>query len=94
LKPDEYMGGSCTVSNLGMFGLDNFQPIINPPQVAILAVAAIKQQPCVDDEGHLYVGWQMGVTLACDHRVLDGAIGAKFLRDLRQILDHPEGWAR
>lgn len=92
LKPDEYMGGSFTVSNLGMYGLENFQPIINPPQVAILAVAGIKQQPCVDDEGHLYVGWQLGVTLACDHRVLDGAVGAKFLRDLRQILQTPEGW--
>ncbi|OGH56542.1 MAG: hypothetical protein A3G34_08855 [Candidatus Lindowbacteria bacterium RIFCSPLOWO2_12_FULL_62_27] len=94
LKPDEYMGGSFTVSNLGMFGLDNFQPIINPPQVAILAVAAIRQEPCVDDEGHLYVGRRMGVTLACDHRALDGAAGASFLRDLKQILAAPETWAR
>lgn len=93
LKPEEYLGGTFTVSNLGMYGIENFQPIINPPQAAILAVAAIKQEPCVDAEGHLYVGWRMGVTLACDHRVLDGASGAKFLSDLRKIVGVPEGWA-
>ena len=93
LKPDEYMGGSFTVSNLGMYGLDNFLPIINPPQVAILAVGGIKQQPCVDDEGHFYAGRQMGVTIACDHRALDGAVGAKFLGDLKTVLEHPEGWS-
>ncbi len=94
LKPEEYLGGSFTVSNLGMFGLDNFQPIINPPQVAILAVAAIQRQPCVDDEGHLYVGWEMGVTLACDHRAIDGAAGARFLKDLTALMEQPESWVQ
>ncbi|MBI4179416.1 2-oxo acid dehydrogenase subunit E2, partial [bacterium] len=93
LKPDEYMGGTFTVSNLGMYGLDNFSAVINPPQAAILAVAAVAQEPCVDGDGHLYVGWRMGVTLACDHRVLDGAVGAQFLKDLKALLAHPEGWA-
>lgn len=93
LKPDEYLGGTFTISNLGMYGLENFAAVINPPQAAILAVAAVRREACVDDDGHLYVGWQMGVTLACDHRVLDGAGGAQFLRDLKTILDHPESWA-
>ncbi|NOJ80057.1 pyruvate dehydrogenase complex dihydrolipoamide acetyltransferase [Myxococcus xanthus] len=88
LKPEEYTGGSITVSNLGMFGIDQFVAVINPPQASILAVGAVSEKAVVRD-GQLTVRKMMTATLSCDHRVIDGAIGAEFLRELRGLLEHP-----
>ena len=88
LKPEEYSGGSITVSNLGMFGIDYFTAIINPPESTILAVGKSKEVPVVVD-GELTVGWRMKLTLSCDHRIVDGATGARFLSTLREILENP-----
>ncbi|GHG73855.1 pyruvate dehydrogenase complex dihydrolipoamide acetyltransferase [Comamonas sp. JC664] len=88
LKPDEYTGGSITVSNLGMYGIDQFVAVINPPQASILAVGAVAEKAVVRD-GQLAVRKMMTATLSCDHRVIDGAIGAEFLRELRGLLEHP-----
>ena len=88
LSPDEYTGGSFTVSNLGMFGIEEFTAIINPPEAAILAVGGIQQVPVVVD-GQLSTGWRMKVTMTCDHRVIDGAVGAQFLSSLRKYVESP-----
>ncbi len=88
LKPDEYTGGSITVSNLGMYGIDQFVAVINPPQASILAVGAVADKAVVVN-GQLAVRKRMTATLSCDHRVIDGAIGAEFLRELRGLLEHP-----
>jgi pyruvate dehydrogenase E2 component (dihydrolipoamide acetyltransferase) len=88
LKPDEYTGGSITVSNLGMYGIDQFVAVINPPQASILAVGAVADKAVVIN-GQLAVRKMMTATLSCDHRVIDGAIGAEFLRELRGLLEHP-----
>lgn len=88
LKPEEYTGGSITVSNLGMYGIDQFVAVINPPQASILAVGAVSEKAVVRD-GQLAVRKMMTATLSCDHRVIDGAIGAEFLRELRGLLEHP-----
>lgn len=88
LKPEEYSGGSFTISNLGMFGIDQFTAIINPPESTILAVGRSREVPVVV-EGALAVGTRMSVTLSCDHRIVDGAVGAKFLATLKEILEHP-----
>ncbi|WP_426750929.1 pyruvate dehydrogenase complex dihydrolipoamide acetyltransferase [Myxococcus sp. Y35] len=88
LKPEEYTGGSITVSNLGMYGIDQFVAVINPPQASILAVGAVTEKAVVRD-GQLAVRKMMTATLSCDHRVIDGAIGAEFLRELRGLLEHP-----
>ncbi|AEI66107.1 pyruvate dehydrogenase complex dihydrolipoamide acetyltransferase [Corallococcus macrosporus] len=88
LKPEEYTGGSITVSNLGMYGIDQFVAVINPPQASILAVGAVAEKAVVRD-GQLAVRKVMTATLSCDHRVIDGAIGAEFLRELRGLLEHP-----
>jgi pyruvate dehydrogenase E2 component (dihydrolipoamide acetyltransferase) len=88
LKPDEYTGGSITVSNLGMYGIDQFVAVINPPQASILAVGAVADKAVVVN-GQLAVRKMMTATLSCDHRVIDGAIGAEFLRELRGLLEHP-----
>jgi pyruvate dehydrogenase E2 component (dihydrolipoamide acetyltransferase) len=90
LKPEEYTGGTCTVSNLGMFGVTSLYPIINPPQTCILGVGAIEERPVVRDHA-LAVGRMMTCTLAADHRALDGAIGAEFLSTFRQFAEDP--WA-
>ena len=88
LTPAEYSGGTFSVSNLGMFGIDQFTAIINPPEAAILAVGATETKP-VWENGAWVPKQRMRVTLSCDHRVIDGAIGAKFLQTLRQLLEAP-----
>ena len=88
LTPDEFTGGTFTISNLGMFGVDHFTAIINPPEAAILAVGAARQEPVVRD-GRLAAGATMKVTLSIDHRVLDGATAAAFLQDLVGMLERP-----
>ena len=88
LKPEEYMGASFSVSNLGMFGIDEFTAIINPPEAAILAVGAMSPKPVVR-ENEVVVRQMMRVTMSCDHRVIDGATGAKFLQTFKKILENP-----
>jgi pyruvate dehydrogenase E2 component (dihydrolipoamide acetyltransferase) len=88
LKPDEYTGSTFSVSNLGMFGIDHFTAIINPPEAGILAIGGIEQRPVVV-EGAVVVRRRLRVTMSCDHRVIDGATGAKFLQTLRRLLEVP-----
>jgi pyruvate dehydrogenase E2 component (dihydrolipoamide acetyltransferase) len=88
LKPEEYAGGSITVSNLGMYGIDTFIAVLNPPQAAILAIGAVEAKPVVRD-GQVVVRQMMSVTLSGDHRVIDGAVGAEYLKELRSLLEHP-----
>jgi pyruvate dehydrogenase E2 component (dihydrolipoamide acetyltransferase) len=88
LKPEEYQGGSFTVSNLGMFGIKSFDAVINPPQAAILAVGGIFEKGVVEG-GKLVPGSVMHLTLSLDHRVIDGAEGAKFLHTLKVFLTNP-----
>ncbi len=88
LRPEEYTGASFSVSNLGMFGVDEFTAVINPPEAAILAVGAVAPKP-VAREGELVVRQIMRVTMSCDHRVIDGATGAKFLQTFKKILENP-----
>ena len=88
LSREEYTGGSFTVSNLGMFGVSEFVAIINPPQAAILAVGGIEDRPVVKG-GQVVPGKTMRVTLSADHRVLDGADSAKFLKTLQKYLESP-----
>lgn len=88
LAPDEYTGSTFTISNLGMFDIDQFTAIINPPEAAILAVGSIAEVPVVVD-GALAVGWRMKVTMTCDHRAIDGATGAQFLQVLRSYVEVP-----
>jgi len=89
LAPHEYQGGSFAISNLGMFGIDNFDAVINPPHGSILAVGAGVRKPVVDDEGNLAVATVMSVTLSVDHRVIDGALGAEFLAAIKANLENP-----
>ncbi|CUU35210.1 MAG: 2-oxo acid dehydrogenase subunit E2 [Armatimonadetes bacterium] len=89
LMPDEMTGNTFTVSNLGMFGIDEFSAIINPPASAILAVGAVKKVPVVADDGSIVARSRMRVTLSCDHRVFDGATGARFLQELKRVLENP-----
>jgi pyruvate dehydrogenase E2 component (dihydrolipoamide acetyltransferase) len=88
LKPEEYTGASFSISNLGMFGIDEFTAVINPPEGAILAVGAVAPKPVVR-EGEIVVRQMMRVTMSCDHRVIDGATGAKFLQTFKKILENP-----
>jgi pyruvate dehydrogenase E2 component (dihydrolipoamide acetyltransferase) len=88
LAPSEYEGGTFTVSNLGMFGIDQFTPIINAPEAAIMGVGSIVPQPVVID-GEIVMRDRMRVTLSCDHRVVNGAQGAQFLQTLRRLLENP-----
>jgi pyruvate dehydrogenase E2 component (dihydrolipoamide acetyltransferase) len=88
LKPEDYQGSTFTISNLGMYGIEEFTAIINPPNAAILAVSAAIAKPVVED-GAIVVRDRMKVTLSCDHRVIDGAAGAEFLRTLKQYLEQP-----
>ena len=89
LAPHEYQGGSFAISNLGMFGVDNFDAVINPPHGAILAVGAGKKKPVVGDDGELGVATVMSVTLSVDHRVIDGALGAELLQAIVDNLENP-----
>ena len=89
LAPHEYQGGSFSISNLGMMGIDNFDAVINPPQGAILAVGAGKKRPVVSNDGTLSVATVMSVTMSVDHRVIDGALGAELLDAIVNNLEHP-----
>ncbi|MDG1240645.1 MAG: pyruvate dehydrogenase complex dihydrolipoamide acetyltransferase [Planktomarina sp.] len=89
LAPHEYQGGSFSISNLGMMGIDNFDAVINPPQGAILAVGAGKKRPIVGADGTLSVATVMSVTMSVDHRVIDGALGAELLNAIVNNLEHP-----
>jgi pyruvate dehydrogenase E2 component (dihydrolipoamide acetyltransferase) len=90
LRPEEYQGASFTVSNLGMFGVEAFYAVINPPEAAILAVGAVQKVPWVDEAtGAIVAMERMHLGLSCDHRVVDGATGARFLRTLRLVLESP-----
>ena len=89
LSPDEYRGGTFTISNLGMYGIEEFSAIINPPQAAILAVGAARAVPQVLDDGQLGVQQRVALTLSCDHRLIDGAVGAQFLATLVAYLENP-----
>jgi len=88
LQPKEMEGSTFTVSNLGMFGIKEFTSIINQPNSAILSVGAIVEKPVVKN-GQIVVGNTMTVTLACDHRTVDGATGAEFLQTLRNYIENP-----
>lgn len=89
LSPDDFAGGTITVSNLGAFGIDQFAAIINPPQAAIVAIGSIRNAPVVNDKGQIVVGQRMWVGLSGDHRVVDGAVAATFLGELRKFLESP-----
>ncbi|MDG1935828.1 MAG: pyruvate dehydrogenase complex dihydrolipoamide acetyltransferase [Paracoccaceae bacterium] len=89
LAPNEYQGGSFSISNLGMFDIDNFDAVINPPQSAILAVGAGKKKPVVGPEGNLTVATIMSVTMSVDHRAVDGALGAQLLDAIVKNLENP-----
>jgi pyruvate dehydrogenase E2 component (dihydrolipoamide acetyltransferase) len=89
LTPDEFAGGTITVSNLGAFGIDQFAAIINPPQAAILAVGSIRNTPVVNDKGAVVAGKRMWLGLSGDHRVVDGAVAATFLAEMKRLLENP-----
>jgi pyruvate dehydrogenase E2 component (dihydrolipoamide acetyltransferase) len=90
LKPNEYQGGASAISNLGMYGIREFAAIINPPQATILAVGAGERRPVETEDGFRFVS-RMTVTLSCDHRVVDGALGAELLAAFRHFIEHPVG---
>ncbi len=89
MKPEEFQGGTFTISNLGGMGIDSFSAVINPPQGFILAVGKITKVPVIDDCDQLVVGHRMSITMSCDHRVIDGALGAEYLKELRHLLENP-----
>jgi len=89
MKPEEFQGGTFTVSNLGGMGIDSFSAVINPPQGFILAVGRITKVPVIDDSDQIVVGHRMSLTMSCDHRVIDGALGAEYLKELRHLLENP-----
>jgi pyruvate dehydrogenase E2 component (dihydrolipoamide acetyltransferase) len=89
LKPEQYQGGTLTVSNLGSYGVDQFFAIINPPQSLIVSVGAILKKPVINAAGAIVPGQRIVLALSCDHRVVDGAIGAQFLAELKRLLETP-----
>jgi pyruvate dehydrogenase E2 component (dihydrolipoyllysine-residue acetyltransferase) len=89
MTPEEFQGGTFTVSNLGGMGIDSFSAVINPPQGFILAVGKITKVPVIDDCDQIVVGHRMSLTMSCDHRVIDGALGAEYLKELRHLLENP-----
>jgi pyruvate dehydrogenase E2 component (dihydrolipoamide acetyltransferase) len=89
MKPEEFQGGTFTVSNLGSYGIDNFLAIINPPQGFILSIGAIVKKAVIDDCDQIVAGQRMSIGMSCDHRVIDGALGAEYLKALRQLLENP-----
>jgi pyruvate dehydrogenase E2 component (dihydrolipoamide acetyltransferase) len=90
LKPEEYQGGTFTISNLGMFGVEDFVAIVNPPEGAILAVGAIIEKSVVKKD-QIVIGHTMKVTLSSDHRIIDGAVAARYLQDFRLLMENPVG---
>ena len=89
MKPEEFQGGTFTVSNLGGMGIDSFSAVINPPQGFILAVGKVTKVPVMDDSDQIVPGYRMSITMSCDHRVIDGALGAEYLKELRHLLENP-----
>ena len=89
LAPDEMQGGTITISNLGAFGIGHFDAIINPPQAAILSIGTISKQPVVNEHNQIVPGQRMWIGMSCDHRVIDGAVGARFLSELKRLLETP-----
>lgn len=89
LKPEEYQGGTITVSNLGSYGIESFSAIINPPQAMIISVGAIVKKPVVGANDQIVVGQRMSVGISADHRVVDGAVGAAYLAELRKFIENP-----
>src|SRR5256714_1545539 len=89
MKPEEFQGGTFTVSNLGGMGIDSFSAVINPPQGFILAIGKVTKVPVIDDSDQIVVGQRMSITMSCDHRVVDGALGAEYLKELRHLLENP-----
>jgi pyruvate dehydrogenase E2 component (dihydrolipoyllysine-residue acetyltransferase) len=89
LKPEEFQGGTITVSTLGAYGIEQFFAIINPPQAAILAIGAIVKKPVVNAKSEIVVGERMAVSLSGDHRIVDGAVGAEYLGTLRKLIENP-----
>jgi pyruvate dehydrogenase E2 component (dihydrolipoamide acetyltransferase) len=89
LKPEQYQGGTITVSNLGSYGVDQFFAIINPPQSLIVSVGAILKKPVINAAGAIVPGQRIVLALSCDHRVVDGAIGAEFLAALKRLIETP-----
>jgi len=89
LKPNEYQGGASVISNLGMYGIREFAAIINPPHATILAVGASQRRPVETDDGGVKFTSQMTVTLSCDHRVVDGALGAELLTAFKNLVERP-----
>jgi pyruvate dehydrogenase E2 component (dihydrolipoamide acetyltransferase) len=92
LQMTEIQGGSITVSNLGMYDVENFTAIINPPQSAILAVSSIRKKPIVDGE-KIRPGLRMNATLSSDHRMVDGVLAAEFMKTVKELLEKPEDWS-
>jgi pyruvate dehydrogenase E2 component (dihydrolipoamide acetyltransferase) len=88
LAPDEYMGSTFSISNLGMLDIDEFTAVINPPEAGILAVGRIAEKPVAMD-GQVTIRRRMRLTMSCDHRVIDGATGAEFLKTLKGMLENP-----
>jgi pyruvate dehydrogenase E2 component (dihydrolipoamide acetyltransferase) len=89
MKPEEFQGGTFTVSNLGSYGIDSFSAIINPPQGFILSIGAIVKKAVIDDSEHVVPGQRLSIGMSCDHRVIDGALGAEYLKALRHLLENP-----
>jgi pyruvate dehydrogenase E2 component (dihydrolipoamide acetyltransferase) len=89
MKPEEFQGGTFTVSNLGSYGIDNFSAIINPPQGFILSIGATVKKAVIDDCDQIVAGQRMSIGMSCDHRVIDGALGAEYLKELRRLLENP-----
>ncbi|MDQ6861550.1 MAG: pyruvate dehydrogenase complex dihydrolipoamide acetyltransferase [Verrucomicrobiota bacterium] len=89
MKPEEFQGGTFTVSNLGGYGIDSFSAIINPPQGFILAIGAVSKRAVIDDCDNITAGQRMPICMSCDHRVIDGALGAEYLKELRRLLENP-----
>jgi pyruvate dehydrogenase E2 component (dihydrolipoamide acetyltransferase) len=89
MKPEEFQGGTFTISNLGGMGIDSFSAVINPPQGFILAIGKVTKVPVIDDGDQIIAGQRMSITMSCDHRVIDGALGAEYLKELRHLLENP-----
>jgi pyruvate dehydrogenase E2 component (dihydrolipoamide acetyltransferase) len=89
LKPEEYQGGTLTVTNLGSYGIDAFSAIINPPQALIVSVGAIVKKPVVGADNTIVVGQRMTIGISADHRVVDGAIGAEYIAEVKRLIETP-----
>ena len=89
LKPEEYQGGTLTVSNLGRYGIESFSAVINPPQAVILSIGAIVKKPVINTRNEIVPAQRMAIGLSADHRVVDGVIGAQYLAELRRLIENP-----